>query len=189
MAENRIEYGLKNVHIAVITNEANGVTTYAPPFKLEGALSLKQNSKSENTLIYADDMVFADIDGAETSEGTMEFIKLNKKFLTDVLGYVVDTKGGITKIRGAKRKPFAILFEIDGDKEAYRNAYYKCSAKPINKNYATKKEKIEDPKIEVQIDMQYSVDGFFEYAICKTDNAEVYNNFYATVQKPVIRAV
>lgn len=187
--ENLVEYGLKNVHVAPITSETGGTTTYGVPFKMIGAVSLKKTSKSDSTNIYADDRVFFKALGAKTSEGSMEFIKLNEQFLISIMGYVKDTRGGLVEMANSKPKSFALLFQIDGDKEERRIAYYKCTAKPINDNFSTKKEKIEDPKVEVQIEIEASAEDYFGYSITKSAHAQTYNEFFTAVKKPEIRAV
>ena len=57
MAENKVKFGLSNVHIAKITEEA-GVITYGTPFAMPGAKSLTADPEGETTPFYADNIKY-----------------------------------------------------------------------------------------------------------------------------------
>ena len=55
MAENKVKFGLSNVHIAKITEE-DGAITYGTPFAMPGAVSLSADPEGETTPFYADNI-------------------------------------------------------------------------------------------------------------------------------------
>ena len=53
---NKIKYGLKNVHYAVITEDEDGSITYGTPKRIPGAVNLTLEPQGEQAEFYADDM-------------------------------------------------------------------------------------------------------------------------------------
>ena len=49
MAENKVVYGLKNVHYAVITEESDDVIVYEAPARIRGAVNLTMTPTGEET--------------------------------------------------------------------------------------------------------------------------------------------
>mgnify|MGYP003295252270 CR=1 FL=1 len=58
MADNKVKFGLSNVHIAKITETA-GVITYGTPFAMPGAVSLTADPEGETTPFYADNIKYS----------------------------------------------------------------------------------------------------------------------------------
>jgi len=54
---NKVKFGLKNAHYAVVSNN-NGVITYGTPVRIPGAVNLVLNPKGDKTEFYADDMAY-----------------------------------------------------------------------------------------------------------------------------------
>ena len=57
MAENKVKFGLSNVHIAKITEE-DGVINYGTPFAMPGAKSLTADPEGEQTPFYVDNIKY-----------------------------------------------------------------------------------------------------------------------------------
>ena len=55
--ENKVKFGLSNVHIAKIT-EVDGEITYEKPFAMPGAVSLTADPEGETTKFHADNLVY-----------------------------------------------------------------------------------------------------------------------------------
>lgn len=51
------QMGLKDIHIAILTEDTSSGTTYETPEKLERAISAKLSPKSNTENIYSDDSV------------------------------------------------------------------------------------------------------------------------------------
>ncbi|MDO4720965.1 MAG: phage tail protein [Peptostreptococcaceae bacterium] len=146
MAKNKIKYGLKNVHYAVITEEGGNIT-YGTPKPIPGAVSLSATAKGEKNEFYADDILFFGTTANQGYEGELEVAMIPDEFRKDVMGDKTDQHGVIFEDASATPKNIALLFEFSGDQHASRCAlYYVMIARPDIES-ETKKAQIE-PKTE-----------------------------------------
>ncbi|MCU4978296.1 phage tail protein [Bacillus cereus] len=132
MPENKVSYGLKNVHY-VPYNVTDGVVTFKTPIPLPGAVELTNEPRGDLIEFYADDMLYYSADNNQGYEGTLNIALLPEQFAIDALGEQLDeTDGVLNELADAKGKPFALLFEFDGDVKATRHVMYNCSASRPN---------------------------------------------------------
>lgn len=123
MPENKIKFGLKNVHYAVVT-EANEVVSYGTPKHIPGAVNLTLDAAGEPVQFYADDMAYYEENTNEGYTGSLEMALIPDEFRVDVLGDEIDTNGALIENRDAKPKKFALMFEFDGDAKKTRHVVY-----------------------------------------------------------------
>lgn len=136
---NKIKYGLKNVHYAVITESETGTEEYATPVRVPGAVNLSLSSVFEQTVIPADDdPEYATLDENNGYDGDLEVQILPDQFKIDVLGDTLDENDVLIENKDAVTKPFALLFEFDGDAKKTRHLMYRCKAKRPNIESGTK---------------------------------------------------
>lgn len=127
--ENKIVYGLKNVHYSKMTIDETGKVNYAKPLAIKGAVEISLESKAELVKFEADNEVYYSAPGVSSYEGTLTLAKVPDAFLVDVLGEVLDeTDGTQTEIDGAKTSNFALMFQFEGDVNGTRHLFYNCSA-------------------------------------------------------------
>lgn len=134
---NKVKYGLKNVHYAVITDN-NGEITYDTPKPIPGAVNLTLSPRGERTEFYADDMLYYTASTNDGYEGDLEVALFPDEFKKDVLGYKEDANGVLFEDANAKPKNFALLFEFNGDKNAVRHISYNVSPSRPNLQSTTK---------------------------------------------------
>lgn len=128
MAENKVTFGLKNVHYATFT-ETEGAITYDTPVKLPGGIELSIEPRGDMTEFYADNMLYYSASNNQGYDGTLSIANIPEQFLIDALGEKKDeTDMVLTELATAKGKPFALLFEFDGDVKATRHVLYNCNA-------------------------------------------------------------
>jgi len=128
MAENKITFGLKNVHYAPFTIVA-GVITYETPVSMPGGIELSIEPRGDMTEFYADDVLYYSAANNQGYDGTLSIANIPEKFAIDALGEEKDeTDMVITEKATSKGKPFALLFEFDGDVKATRHILYNCTA-------------------------------------------------------------
>lgn len=120
---NKIKYGLKNVHYAVITDN-NGVISYGTPKRLPGAVNLTLNPKGELSEFYADDMAYFIQTANQGYEGTLEIALIPDTFRVDVLKDEIDQNGALFENAEAVTENIALLYEFAGDKKATRHVNY-----------------------------------------------------------------
>lgn len=136
MASNKVKYGLKNVHYALITEtvatDGSGAvtTTYGDLKALAGAVSLSLDSNADKSVFRADNEDYFVSYGQGGYEGDLEIARVNEGFLKDVLGYEEDDDKILVESSAAFKTVnyFALVFEFDGDQRATKHCLYKCSA-------------------------------------------------------------
>ncbi|MGR3774584.1 major tail protein [Bacillus paramycoides] len=128
MNENKVAFGLKNVHYALYDIK-DGVVTFSTPIRLPGAVELTFDPRGDLIEFYADDMLYYAASNNQGYDGTLSIASIPEKFAIDALGEQLDEVDGVlNELADAKGKSFALLFEFDGDKKATRHVMYNCSA-------------------------------------------------------------
>lgn len=120
---NKIKFGLKNVHYAIVT-EAGSEVQYGTPKHIPGAVNLTLDAAGESVQFYADDIVYYEENTNNGYEGSLEMALIPDEFRVDVLGDEIDDNGAIVETANAKPKKFALLFEFDGDAKKTRHVMY-----------------------------------------------------------------
>ena len=127
--ENKVVYGLKNVHYSKMTINETGKVVYAKPVAIKGAVEISLESKAELIAFEADNEVYYSAPGVSSYEGTLTLAKVPDAFLVDILGEVLDVTDGVqTEVDGAKTSNFALMFQFEGDVNGTRHLFYNCSA-------------------------------------------------------------
>jgi len=127
---NKVKFGLKNVHYAVIT-ETDGGITYGTPKSIPGAVNLTLDAAGESVQFYADDSVYYEENTNDGYTGSLEMALIPDDFRVDVLGDKLDANGALIENKDAKAKHFALLFEFDGDAKKTRHVlYYVLASRP-----------------------------------------------------------
>lgn len=127
--KNKIKFGLKNVHYAIVTETTvDGKTTseYGEVKPWEGAVSMSLDPLGDSNNFYADDSVYAVLNSNSGYEGDFESALVPEDVLTSVLGQeLID--GVLVESSNTEQKYIALLFEFDGDVKARRHVLYRCS--------------------------------------------------------------
>lgn len=180
--ENKVVFGLTNVHYAKIT-EVNGVITYGAPKRLPGGVELGLEPRGDMIEFYADNMVFYAASNNQGYDGTLSIANITEDFATEILGEVKDeTDGVITEIASAKGSPFALLFEFDGDVKATRHVLYNCSASRPTVSGSTKTNSAEPQPNELTfIAGPRATDEYVKTKTGAATPADVYNAWYGAV--------
>jgi len=120
---NKVKFGLKNVHYAVVT-ESGGVVSYGTPKRIPGAVNLTMDAAGESVQFYADDIVYYEENTNNGYEGSLEIALIPDEFRVDVLGDEIDSNGALIENANAKPKKFALMYEFDGDMNKVRHVNY-----------------------------------------------------------------
>ena len=140
MSANKVKYGLKNVHYALVTEtvatDGSGAitTSYGSLKALAGAVSISLASSASKTVFRADNSDYYVSYGEGGYEGDLEVARVNEDFLKDVLGMLEDTDKILVEASSAFKTTnyFALVFEFDGDQRETKHCLYKCSASRPN---------------------------------------------------------
>ena len=125
---NKVKFGLKNVHYALLT-ETDGEVTYGTPVAIPGAVNLSMDAQGDTSTFYADDMAYYVTAANDGYSGDLEIAVIPDSFRKDVLQEAEDeTDKILVENVNAEPKPFALLFEFAGDQKAVRHVLYNCAA-------------------------------------------------------------
>src|SRR5690554_1737353 len=123
---NKIKYGLRNVHYAVIT-EVGGNITFGTPKRLPGAVNLSLSPVGEKTEFYADDVLYFGGSANQGYDGTLEVATITDEFRIEVLNDEEDKNGALFENADAVANNIALMFEFAGDAKANRHLLYYCT--------------------------------------------------------------
>ena len=177
---NKVKFGLKNVHYAVVT-KTGGEITYDTPKPIPGAVSLTLNPRGERTDFYADDMLYYTSATNDGYEGSLEVALLPDAFKKDVLGYIEDTiNGALIEDANATPKNIALLFEFSGDVNKTRHVLYNVAVERPNMESSTKGASIEVKTETFNITASPAIDTGYVKAKCEQDGA-AYDTWFDAV--------
>lgn len=186
--ENKVKYGLKNVHIFPIEEESDTAIKYGEVIKLPGAVNLSLSPEGEDNPFHADDVIYYNSYANNGYSGDLEIARITEEFCIKILGQVKDENGALIESIKDKIKNFAMAFEFQGDKKATRNILYKVSVGRPGEEHQT----ISDTK-EPQTDtlsmtaMARIKDGLVKAKL--VEGQAGYDTFYTKVYEPKISTV
>lgn len=141
---NKVHFGLKNVHYALITYSTEGVPSWGTPKAVPGAVSLTLSKEGSDTDFYADDIKYFHLAGNNGYSGSLEMASFPPSMRNDIWGNTItSTSKMLVEDIDAQPAEFALLFEIDGDKNAERYCFYRCQASRPDVASSTKAETTE----------------------------------------------
>lgn len=127
MAENKVQFGLRNVHYAVITY-AGGVISYGTPKAIPGAVTLTLDATGDTTPFYADDITYYQTIANNGYSGTLEMARFPDEMLEDIWGLSLgSTSKVLTENAFVEPKEFALLYQITGDADDQYYVLYRCT--------------------------------------------------------------
>lgn len=176
---NKVLFGLKNVHYALYT-ESTG--TYDTVKEWPGAVSISLSAEGESNTFYADNMpYFVTVSNAGYS-GDFESAKIPDEFRTAIMGETKDiTSGIVIEDAAVAPKPFALMFEFDGDETAARYCMYNCKLTRPNIESSTSEEGIEVQTVTASITCIPQPDTGYVKAFCEDSSATAYASWYTEV--------
>ena len=125
---NKVKYGLKNAHYALLTIGEDGTVTYGKPIPIPGSVNLTMDAQGDTSTFYADNMAYFVTAANDGYSGTFEVALIPDQFRQDVLHETMDEAAQVlVENINNQTSPFALLFEFDGDKKAIRHVLYNCT--------------------------------------------------------------
>ena len=160
MAKNKVRYGLKNTHYALITIDSNGDWTYGTPIEIPGAVNMSLSPVGDTATLVADDCDYYISESNNGYDGTLELSVIPDEFRVSCLGESLDSNGVQFENSGVEVSSFALLFEFTGDQHAVKHVLYNCkAARPTIEASATtnKETKTETLNLKVRPDVNNRV--------------------------------
>jgi phi13 family phage major tail protein len=188
MPENKVVFGLKNAHYAVITEDVDGIHTYSAPVALKGAVEITLEPKGDQTDFYADDILYYTTVSNQGYETSLSLANISREFRTEVLGETLEgTDNVLTETTFQKPKNIALMFEFDGDIKATRHILYNCTVARPTITSATKTESAEPTPQELTVvAAPRPADGVVKRSTTGDTPTDVYDNWYQAVYAPVV---
>ena len=181
---NKVKFGLKNVHYATFTvDETTGTITYDTPIRIPGAVELSLEPRGDMVEFYADDMLYYSAQNNQGYDGTLSIARIPEQFAIDCLGEEKDeTDMVLTEKSTSRGKPFAFLFEFDGDVKATRHVLYNCTANRPTVTSSTRTDTVEPTPDELTFVASPRETDYAVKAKTTADTpAEVYDAWYDAV--------
>ena len=186
MAENKVKFGIKNVHAALLTeavDEQTGTTTYTygTPHPWPGAVSLSLAAQGGSNPFYADDRKYYVTYSNTGYEGDLETALVPEWVLLNIFGDQKDAKGAIIENANATPARFALLFEIDGDVMARRVVLYDCTITRPAVGSTTKTDTTEVQTETCTITAVPRADGSLRASTTPDGDDATYNGWFSAV--------
>ena len=189
MGENKVHFGLKNVHYSLITY-TSGVPSWGTPKAVPGAVSLTLSKESGTTDFYADDRKYYHLAANNGYTGSLEMASFPDEMRKDIWGNTItSTDKLLVEDAEADSAEFALMFEIDGDDTAERYCIYRVSADRPDVAGATKAESVEVQTQSCDLTAMPVIDptsgseinGKVYYRTTANTPTTTYENFYSSV--------
>lgn len=136
MAENKVRFNLKNVHYAIYDGE-----DFDDPVAVPGAVSVDLSPTGELSKFYADGIAYYQSFDGSGYDGTLEMARIPDTMLQAVWDFQLGSSSKVlTEVASGESKPFALLFQIDGDLDDELYVLYNCTASRPNINSRTNED-------------------------------------------------
>ena len=185
---NKVMFGLKNVHYAPFeASVVNGLThyTYGAPVPFPGAVSLGLDPQGDMIVFYADDGDYWVGDQNAGYEGPFVAARVPDDFRRDIMGEQVDVDGSLIENAQITPKPFALLFEMDGDAKAERCVFYNCTVRRGQINPETKTNSTQPQTKSLTMRASARTDGVVKKQSGVNTSDAAYAAWYTAVSEPL----
>lgn len=202
MAEkSKVMYGLSNVHYALLTESTDPqtgeiISTYGEVKAWPGAVNITLDPSGNPVIFSADNTAYYTLINNQGYEGSFECALIPDDIRLDTLGNTKDNNGMIVESDHDEVSYFALMFEINTDKNPNRYVFYKVSL--------AQRPSVASETVDVTSDLSVKTETVNFKAMPQTSetvingvrchlvkaftgqdvNATAYNNFYTAVYTP-----
>jgi len=182
--ENKVKFGLKNCHYALLTEtivDNRTVYSYGTPKRIPGAVSLSMDMQGGLSRFFADDIAYYTTYSHQGYEGDLEIAEIPESVSIDIFGDTKDENGAIVETNLLQPKEFAFLFEFDGDQKATRHVLYKCTMTRPGLTGNTKEDTAEPQTSTLTLSAAPRGDGKVHTRTSSSMDSSTYDGWYDEV--------
>ena len=187
--EQAVKFGLKNAYYALYDDTSG---KYGTPKRLNGAVSLSISREGDESTFYADDIAYYSTNSNAGYSGELEIATLKDDMRIDLLGQQTDANGVLLESTDDVPPTFALLYEVSGNINNQRFAFYNCTLSRPETEANTKEDTVEPDTDTLEIRM---ISRAFTYGtdtlnlvkgsvLNTTETADTYNDWFNKVYEP-----
>ena len=182
---NKVKFGLKNTHVARLTENADKTFSFGTPRSLPGSVNLSLEAQGEMEPFYADDGVYYRSISNNGYSGDLELALVPDWFREEYLREILDDNGVLIESANITDPVyFALMFEFSGDKHKIRHVMYKCSVTRPSVASQTR-ENSDNPVTEtLNITCDPLEDGIVKSKTTIETASATYTNWFQSVYLP-----
>lgn len=182
---NKVKFGLKNAHVAKLTEASDGTYSFGTPAALPGSVNLSLEAQGDSEPFYADDGVYYRSTSNNGYSGDLELALVPDWFRKEYLREILDTNGVLIESSHITDPIyFALMFEFSGDKHKIRHVMYKCSVSRPSVASQTKEASASPVTETLAITCDPLADGMVKAKSTSDVDSTVYTNWYTQVYVP-----
>lgn len=137
--KNKVRYGLRNVHVCPITENAGSIT-YGTPVAWKGAKSLTLDPEGDTNTYYADNTAYFTTNTNNGYSGSLEMSEIPEEIEKMIFNTVTTEEGNLAEDANVLPNNVALMFQFEGDVSATKHIFYKVVFARPNVEGETKEE-------------------------------------------------
>lgn len=134
----KVKFGIKNVHIAPMTDTT--AETYGTVIAIPGAVSLSLEAQGDTSDFYADNTKYFVSVANNGYSGDLEIANIPEEVLKAIFKLTADTNDVLVENSAVEPVPFAMMWEQDGDATGTKFVLYNCKATRPSREFNTTTE-------------------------------------------------
>jgi len=179
---NKVKFGLKNVHVAKLTEASDGTYSFGNPKAVPGAVNLSLDAEGDTEPFYADNVVYYRSTSNNGYSGDLEMALVPDWFRETYLREIVDSNGVMIESANISDPVyFAMMFEFDGDKHKTRHVMYKCSVSRPSVASQTRENSNSPVTETLSITCDALADGTVKAKTTADTDTTAYNSWFTSV--------
>lgn len=125
--QNKVRYGLSNVHVGLVKFEENGKVTFTVPKPYPGAVSMTLDPEGDQSVFYADNIAYYVTNTNNGYTGELEMAIIPDWFEIEHLGSIESNEGMIIETSDSPTIMSYTMFQFEGDVNATKYMIYNMS--------------------------------------------------------------
>lgn len=178
--KNKVRYGLRNVHVCPITENA-GAITYGTPVAWKGAKSLTLDPEGDTNTYYADNTAYFTTNTNNGYSGSLEMSEIPEEIEKMIFNTVTTEEGNLAEDANVLPNNVALMFQFEGDVSATKHIFYKVVFARPNVEGETKEESTDPTTTSMDITAVPVEQGDHQWVKSKCRKGDTnYESFFTT---------